>query len=146
MRNLPKKTEPKPIHRIVIMQTNYLLASLIAVLSLAPMVEAQTQEEYYRITPVPTPKDVVLEVGAFEFMPESVEQKQQLEELAVHLKELTGQGEEEERIGREIAAGLGLMADSNEFTPAEIAALGQLELRKLVMTTSWPVDVGCTGS
>lgn len=45
------------------------LSILAAVSTLAQEMDA-TQDQYYRISAVPTPQDVVLEVGAFEFMPD----------------------------------------------------------------------------
>ena len=51
---------------------SFLLSALACTLFVTSTVQAQMeeQEKYYRIKPVPTPQDVVLEVGAFEFMPD----------------------------------------------------------------------------
>ena len=54
-----------PISRVL---TTAICFQLLAVSVLAQ--EKPKQEDYYRIAKVPTPKNVVLEVGAFEFMPD----------------------------------------------------------------------------
>lgn len=53
------------------MQIQTSLATLIIALLFASIVAAQPdQDDYYRISKIPTPENVVLEVGAFEFMPD----------------------------------------------------------------------------
>ncbi len=49
---------------------NGIPALLLAIVCATAQAQDSTQSEYYRITDIPTPDGVVLEVGAFEFLPD----------------------------------------------------------------------------
>ena len=62
-------TYNKPMNPVL--KTTCLFLASTLLVSTATAQEAKSkQSDYYRISKVPTPKDVVLEVGAFEFMPD----------------------------------------------------------------------------